>query len=464
MSYGIFRIEKRQIGAVKGIELENNRSADHPINLPRSNVHWELTKYNEKIIYSPDFVESINKELDKYGLKERKNSVVMVDAYYGASPEYFESHSKEEWRQYFLDCLEFHQREFGHVFNAVIHVDEDGGNHLHVVSVPILDRGEGKYSLSARDLLGEKTDFHKRQDRFYEEVSSRYDLERGVIREDGARRKHLDVLDYKKQQREIEIQQQEEQIEKQQETIETKQAEISEAEQIKEKLETEIGKLNEIRELVRPLPFSVAQLFRNIGDAVKMAANNLFRKIENMETIFVSDLRAALCKMRDIGKRMFTPETISGRIIFITGRRPLYQRDQDGYHPAAIEYMDGSIRKDIDRDEWAESFPRYERWDFSPDRKQERDIIERIEAIRDIACGKPLEIDQLRQEDEIEVREIDGEWKSIHEPDQEEEPDYYEQIEKDQQRDITERSEEPDEDEQQDTDLYPPEMDTGRDY
>ena len=453
MSYGIFRIEKRQAGAVTGIEAENNRTADKPINLPRSNVHWELTKYNERIIYSPDFQKSIDKELTKHGLKARSNAVVMLDAYYGASPEYFQTHDKAEWMQYFRDCVDYHERHFGHIINAVVHVDEDGANHLHVVSVPIMDRGEGKYSLSAKDLLGGKASYHRMQDEFYAEVSSLYGLERGEIREDGARRKHLDTLDYKKQQREIEIQQREEQIEKQQEIIEAKQEEISEAEQIKEKLETEIGKLNEIRELVRPLPFSVSQLFRNIGDAVKMAANNLFRKIEKMETIFVSDLRAALCKMRDIGKRMFTPETISGRIIFITGRRPLYQRDQDGYHPAAIEYMDGSIRKDIDRDEWAESFPRYERWDFSPDRKQEKDIIERIEAIRDIACGKPLEIDQLRQEDEIEVREIDGEWKSIHEPDQEEEPDYYEQIEKDQQRDTTERSEEPDEDKQEDIEL-----------
>lgn len=436
MSYGIFRIEKRKAGDIGGIEAENNRT--EKINLPRSDVDWLRTKDNERIIYSPDFQKSIEEELEKYGCKARSNSVIALDAFYGASPEFIKNADKETQDRYFHRCIDFHERHFGHIINAVIHRDE-ATPHLHIISVPIIDRGGDKYSLSAKDLLGGKAEFHKMQNDFHDEVAADFGLERGEIREDGARRKHQDALDYKKEQREIEI-------EKQQEIIEAKQEEISEAEQIKEKLETEIGKLNEIKELVRPLPFSVSQLFRNIGDAVKMAANNLFRKIEKMETIFVSDLRAALCKMRDIGKRMFTPETISGRIIFITGRRPLYQRDQDGYHPAAIEYMDGSIRKDIDRDEWAESFPRYERWDFSPDRKQERDIIERIEAIRDIACGKPLEIDQLRQEDEIEVREIDGEWKSVHEQDQEEEPDYYEQIEKEQQQPIS--TEEPEEEDQ----------------
>lgn len=258
-------------------------------------------------------------------------------------------------------------------------------------------------------MLNGKTLLSRLQTEFHKEVSADFGLERGEIREDGARKEHLDSLDYKKQQREIEIEQRESQIEKQEEIIEVKKAEIKEAEVIKEELETEIGKLDAIRELVKPLPFSVSQLFHSIGDALKTATDILFSKIERMETIFSSDLRAAFCKMLDIGKRLFTPATIGGLELYSHGRKPLYQGNPDGYYqPIAIEDSNGNIRTNIDRNDWRQTFPRYERPDYNPIQDQKQDIIERITTIRDIACGKPEAIDELEQDDEIEVCYVDG--------------------------------------------------------
>lgn len=408
MGCGIFRIEKRKAGDVGGIEAENNRT--EKINLPKSSIDWSRTKDNERVIFSPDFEKSIEDELQRHGIdKIRTNAVVALDAIYTASPGFFKEADRGTQDKYFRDCIDFHDRHFGHIINAVIHRDEETP-HLHVVSVPIIDRGGAGCALCAKELLGGKADFHMMQDAFFAEVSSGYGLERGEIREDGARREHLDTLDYKKMQREIEI-------ERQEEIIEIKRAEISEAEQVKERIEDEIGKLDAIREAVRPLPLSVTQLFKHIGSAVSFAVDNLFRKIERMETLFVSDIRAAFCRMREAGSRFFTPEGIGGKIIYCTGMIPLYERHQGGYRPAAIEDISGEIRTDVDAVDWREAFPAYERVDISPALDQERDIIERIVKIRDIACGRPQEIETLSDVDDVESP---GDWDGwFDDPDQE---------------------------------------------
>lgn len=411
--FGIFRIAKRQAAAIGGIEAENNRTEDDrdKKDFKRSDIDFDKTHLNDKIVFSPDIQKSISDELQKHGIsKPRSNAVVALDALYTASPEFFEKNSKVVADEYFKKCIDFHEKHFGHIVNAVIHYDEKTP-HMHVISVPIVDRGEKGYALCAKDLLNGKTLLSRLQTEFHKEVSSDFNLDRGEIREDGARKEHLDSLDFKRHQREIEIAQRESQIEKQQEIIEAKKAEINEAEVIKAKLETEIGKLDAIREAVKPLPFSVSQLFHNIGDALKIATNNLFTKIEKMEMIFVSDLRAAFCKMVDIGKHFFTPATITGDALYRFGHKPLYDKDVDGqYKPTAIEDFDGNIVTDIDRDDWRETFPRYERPDYNPAEQQKQDIIDRIITIRDIACGKPQEKDNLREEDDIEVAFVDGEF------------------------------------------------------
>lgn len=444
--FGIFRIEKRQASAIGGIEAENNRTeADKDKkDFKRSDIDFDRTNQNEKIIYSPDFKQSIDDELQKYGIdkKPRSNAVVALDAFYGASPEFFEQNDKVVSDEYFRRCIDFHKRHFGHIINAVIHYDEKTP-HLHVISVPIVDRGDKGFALCAKDLLNGKTILSRLQTTFNKEVSADFGLERGEVREDGERKKHLDSLDFKKQQREIEIAEREEKIEKQEqkiekqtEVIEAKQAEIVEVEAVKAKLETEVGKLEEIKEIVKPLPFSVTQLFRNVGNAVSIAVNRLFDKIEHMKTIYSNEVRAAFCKMVSIGKRLFTPVLVGKFSLYHNGNRPVYQKIDESYEPTAIEDSDRNIRTDFSMDDWKRAFPPYDRIDWtSPVDAQQQDIIDRIDRIRDIAFGRPHEIDDLREVDEIEVRiDADGRFVRIDDKTDDDEPDYFDDVDTNRQK------------------------------
>lgn len=192
--YGIMRCEKRKINAIGGLEAEANRQ--EMIDLPASDVDWNLTKENVFLVRSDDWKQSIKDELQKYDItKHRKDAVVLIDSLYTASSDFFTELSKNEIIDYFTDCLDFHERVYGHVINAVVHFDERSP-HLHIASVPLFQRDD-KYILSAKALMGNRDDYRARQDVFYEEVSRKYDLERGQVSDPVLLKKHLSVQEFK---------------------------------------------------------------------------------------------------------------------------------------------------------------------------------------------------------------------------------------------------------------------------
>lgn len=109
--------------------------------------------------------------------------------------------------------MNFTKRHTAHTINAVIHFDEVGsanaGNsyknddgtykaanyHLHVATIPIVQKN-GTYSLSAKDLMGGRSEYRKKQDDFYSQVSSLWGLERGEVKDYDETRKHLDKMEY----------------------------------------------------------------------------------------------------------------------------------------------------------------------------------------------------------------------------------------------------------------------------
>lgn len=132
--------------------------------------------------------------------------------------------SQAEIIDYFQSCLEFHEKTYGrHTVNAVIHFDEVGsknaGNsyknedgtyrganyHLHIATIPIVKKN-GTYSLSAKDLMGGRSDYRKKQDDFYSQVSSLWGLERGEVKDYNETRKHLDKMEYEVQEMNIKAQ------------------------------------------------------------------------------------------------------------------------------------------------------------------------------------------------------------------------------------------------------------------
>lgn len=199
--YGIMRVAKRKRQAVGGLEAEANRNRWYCKDFAGSEIDWSRTGENVFFVTSSDWWKDIKSEIASAGIeKTRKDAVVMLDAVYTASPEFFTDKSKTEVMEYFRDCLAFHGQEFGHVVNAVVHFDETTP-HMHVCSVPITKDGR----LSARDVMGNKQDYRNRQDRFHEQVGSKYGLERGRVRSPEYQRKHIEQMIWKSQQAEQKV-------------------------------------------------------------------------------------------------------------------------------------------------------------------------------------------------------------------------------------------------------------------
>lgn len=210
-SYGIMRIEKRGRSAIYGLQIEANRTAqDHESgrDFDSSDIDWSKTKDNIHIIHTVNWNREITRQIKQYGLKERKDSIVLLDALYTASPEWFATHTQREMLEYFRDCLRFHVREYcggdkSLLVNAVIHLDE-ATPHMAVASLPVITDEKGAH-LSAKIIMGNKDDYRLRQDRFYSEVSSRYGMERGEPKRPEEIKKHTTKREWQTAQQESKI-------------------------------------------------------------------------------------------------------------------------------------------------------------------------------------------------------------------------------------------------------------------
>lgn len=210
-TFGIMRIEKRTRSSVYGLQIEANRTLkDHEAgrDFDNSDIDWTKTINNIYIKKTVNWNKEITRQIKQADLKERKDSIVILDALYTCSPEWLESHSKRELLEYFRDCLNFHIKEYcdgdkERLINAVIHLDEKTP-HLHVVSIPIVEDEKGKH-LSAKLVMGNRDDYRLRQDRFYNEVSSHYGMERGEQREPAEIKSHTTKREWQiaKQEQEV---------------------------------------------------------------------------------------------------------------------------------------------------------------------------------------------------------------------------------------------------------------------
>lgn len=187
--YGIMRVEKRGRADVYGIQLEANRTVEQHekgLEFDKSDIDWGKTDDNIFLVQTEQWNREITKAIKRIetesGKKTRKDAVVLLDGLFTASPEFFESKTTQEIKKYFEDCLDFYVKEYcqgdeTRVLNAVIHLDETTP-HMQVASIPVYT-SESENRLNAKIIMGNKTDYRKRQDRFFEAVSEKYGLERG---------------------------------------------------------------------------------------------------------------------------------------------------------------------------------------------------------------------------------------------------------------------------------------------
>lgn len=187
--YGIMRVEKRGRADVYGIQLEANRTVEQHekgLEFDKSDIDWGKTDDNIFLVQTEQWNREITKAIKRIetesGKKTRKDAVVLLDGLFTASPEFFEGKTTQEIKKYFEDCLDFYVKEYcqgdeTRVLNAVIHLDETTP-HMQVASIPVYTSESGN-RLNAKIIMGNKTDYRKRQDRFFEAVSEKYGLERG---------------------------------------------------------------------------------------------------------------------------------------------------------------------------------------------------------------------------------------------------------------------------------------------
>lgn len=183
----VMNIQKRKKNDITGIQKEATRTATDYNN----RVQPDMNFLNVDLIQSNNWMQDIQAKIDRAGAKMRSNSVVALDAIYTASGEFFKGKSNEECNQYFRDCLEFHQRKFGHVISAVIHYDETTP-HMHILSVPLTQDGR----LSAREIIGNRANLSRMQTEFFERVGRSYGLERGMQMDGQEKRQHISAQEH----------------------------------------------------------------------------------------------------------------------------------------------------------------------------------------------------------------------------------------------------------------------------
>lgn len=249
--YAVHRLEKYKRSAVYGIQVERTRQELDGINRARSDIDQTATGQNITLIACDNFNKEISRRIKVAGVKERKDSVVMIGAIYTASRDYFTLNpsyvelSKEERdaielgeakdtrtadqktkylydekaQQFFEECLQFHIEKYGAPFDARIDMDETTP-HLQLYGVPLVERiqedGAHTMHLSAKDLIGNRADLRKRQNEFHEQIGKPRGFERGELTDWEAdpkeRKKHEKTHEHKKRVQREELQQLKEDI------------------------------------------------------------------------------------------------------------------------------------------------------------------------------------------------------------------------------------------------------------
>ena len=234
----VMRIEKRKRQDISGIQRENNRTAAEYNN----RVDTTQSGLNLPLIQSNHWMQDIRAEIEHAGAHTRSNSVVALDTLYTASPAFFEGKTQEQTEKFFRDCLQFHQKRFGHIISAVVHYDETTP-HLHIVSVPLTADGR----LSAREIVGNKKNISRMQDEFFEQVGRDYGLERGTRSDGQEKKKHISAQEHELREIRQKIARGQEELEAVEHSVETARTRAQTARQTATELQKQVEQLQEER-------------------------------------------------------------------------------------------------------------------------------------------------------------------------------------------------------------------------
>lgn len=203
--YCIMNVDKQRRPAIHGLQLEANRQQGDNREFDNSDIDVSRTADNIFLRRCDSWNREITQQIKAAGVKERKDSIVGITGVYTASAEWFDTHPKSEWLQYFKDCLEFHDKAYGHCINAVVHLDEDVP-HMQCISVPLLQNETG-WHLSAKIVMGGRSDYQRRQDEFFDQVGQQHGMDRGIRRDAAEIKKHTTKREWQLATQDRELQQ-----------------------------------------------------------------------------------------------------------------------------------------------------------------------------------------------------------------------------------------------------------------
>ena len=404
--YAISRSEKRKMSAVSGIQKEVNRSADHPVKLPGSDIDWTKTPDNEYFVHATSLRRAIRSVLADHGITSfRKDAVVMVDSFFGFSPEFQEKTDPETIRSYFQDCIKFAGDHLGVVINARSHVDEKTF-HLHVQTVPIVENADGSFSLSAKRLMGNRDDYCNRQDLFFIEVGQRYGFDRCVKNEDRIeKREHLDNLEYKLSMREKELEKVTNDLETKTDLLETKTAEL---EEVTQELKLKTGVLEKAYDLIHSACNTIFKHVDMIYKGFVSRIENFLEKIADRAVLTDHDFDDAGIQKEDVkvtddyNNRLVIPSLSSGERLSWSGVSPIYEQVESEYYPyGAVDNASGSVTT-ANLFDWSASFPVEDVDDFTDPSEVEFmysvDHLEEVENMIAIVIGEKTDVEKSEEE------------------------------------------------------------------
>lgn len=127
---------------------------------------------------------------DRLPEKYRKDAVIGLEYFVGASPEWFQGKSREQEDAYFHQAVDWLQKRHGkeNVVGWSIHRDESNP-HLVAYVVPLSDRG----TLNAKQWTGGAAALSKMQTDFAKTVGAPNDLERGI---EGSKAHHQTIKSF----------------------------------------------------------------------------------------------------------------------------------------------------------------------------------------------------------------------------------------------------------------------------
>lgn len=304
MAYCIMNVDKQRRAAIYGLQLEANRQPEDNREFDASDIDSSRTSDNIFLRRCDSWNQEITRQIHAAGVKERKDSNVGITGVYTASAEWFRTHTKNEWMAYFSDCLSFHDKTYGRCINAVVHLDEDVP-HMQCISVPLLEDESG-WHLSAKKIMGNRADYQKRQDQFYEQVGEPHGMDRGVRRDAAEIKKHTTKREWQLATQEVELQQLQEQTAAAEKRLAEVNMQLTNVERQLESKKISLEKLAEDVEKHLQKPKKVRLLTRgetSVADSVTVqrwqydAALDAAKQLKGLiEQAATADYHAALCK------------------------------------------------------------------------------------------------------------------------------------------------------------------------